>query len=60
MNNVRRKKLTSALSLLNSASEMLSQAAEEEQDCLDNLPESLQGTERYENCLLYTSPSPRD
>ena len=60
MNNVRRKKLTSALSLLNSASEMLSQAAEEEQDCLDNLPESLQGNERYENCLLYTSPSPRD
>lgn len=48
MNNERRKKLTNALSFLASASDLLSRAVDEEQDCLDNLPENLQGTERYE------------
>lgn len=48
MNNARRKKLTNALSLLDSASEILSRVAEEEQDCLDNLPENFQSTDQYE------------
>lgn len=48
MNNTRRKKLASALSLLSSASEILSQAAGEEQDCLDNLPENLEMSDRHD------------
>ena len=42
MNNSRRKILKRALSMLESASQIISQAADQEQDSLDNLPESLQ------------------
>ena len=48
MNNSRRKILKRALSMLESASQIISQATEQEQDSLDNLPESLQSSERYE------------
>lgn len=37
-----------ALGMLESAGLLICWAAEEEQDCLDNLPENLQGSERYE------------
>lgn len=48
MNDNRRKNLKRALSMLESANQIISQAAEQEQDSLDNLPESLQSSERYE------------
>lgn len=48
MNNARRKKLTSVSGLLDKAIDIITTAAEEEQDALDNLPESFQDTERYE------------
>lgn len=48
MNDRRRKSLKQALSMLESASQIINMVAEEEQDCLDNMPENLQGSERYE------------
>lgn len=48
MNDNRRKNLKRALSMLESANQIISQAADQEQDSLDNLPESLQSSERYE------------
>lgn len=48
MNNKRRDLLKTALALLARASEIVSFALDEEQDCLDNMPENLQGSERYE------------
>lgn len=48
MNNTRRDKLKKAVALLDDAEEIISGAQEEEQECLDNLPESLEGSERYE------------
>ncbi len=48
MNDSRRKELKRALGMLESAGLLICRAAEEEQDCLDNLPENLQGSERYE------------
>ena len=46
MNNPRRAELRKALALLEEASEIIQLAAEEEQDCFDNLPEGLQESER--------------
>lgn len=48
MNDSRRKNLKRALSMLESANQIISQTADQEQDSLDNLPESLQSSERYE------------
>ena len=48
MNKKRRERLKQAISLLESAYEIISQAAEEEQDCFDNLPENLQESDRGE------------
>lgn len=48
MNDNRRKNLKRALSMLESANQIISQAADQEQDSLDNLPESLQSSEQYE------------
>ena len=55
MNNQRRKKVTkiiekiSALeSLMSELKEAVEEIREEEQECLDNIPENLMGTERYE------------
>ena len=48
MNDSRRKNLKRALSMLESANQIISQAADQEQDSLDNLPESLQSSEQYE------------
>lgn len=49
MNNTRRKSLKSAVDLLNRASEIVSNAHNQEEDCLDNMPENMQASERYEN-----------
>ncbi len=48
MNTKRRGRLKDALNLLSSASDILTSVCDKEQDCLDNYPENLQGTDRYE------------
>lgn len=49
MNKKRRELLKSAIPFLTQAASIIERAAEQESDCLDNMPESLQDTERYEN-----------
>lgn len=48
MNKKRRELLKSAMPFLTQASSIIERAAEQESDCLDNMPESLQDTDRYE------------
>ncbi len=48
MNNKRRGTLNEAKILLERASNIVSTVLDEEQDCLDNMPENLQMSERYE------------
>lgn len=47
MNRQRRKKLDEACLYLNRASNIVEQVKDEEQDCMDNIPESLQETDRF-------------
>ena len=47
MNKARRDLLKRAISALKSAEEYTNTALEEEQDCLDNMPENLSDSERY-------------
>lgn len=49
MNNKRREMLKSAISLLDRVSSIVNSALDQEQDCLDNIPENLQMSEHYEN-----------
>lgn len=49
MNNIRRDKLRTAANTIGRACSMVSAVLDEESDSLDNVPENLQGTERYEN-----------
>ena len=48
MNNKRRELLKGAVGLLEKASGIVSMALDEEQDCLDNMPENLSDSERYQ------------
>ena len=48
MNDQRRKSLNGAIELLNKASTIIDAARDGEQDALDNMPENLEGTDRYE------------
>lgn len=48
MNNKRRDLLKLAVGLLKQASGHVDRALEAEQDCLDNMPENLQFSEKYE------------
>ena len=48
MNDTRRKKLSVVSGLLDRAIGIINTVAEEEQDSLDNMPESFQDTERSE------------
>lgn len=48
MNKKRRTLLASAKAMLESAANIIEQASEQENDCMDNLPENLQDSERYE------------
>lgn len=48
MNNNRRKILKKAVLELDSLYDIISDVLSDEQDCLDNIPENLQGAERYE------------
>ncbi len=49
MNDKRRKRLSEASALLSRASNIISDVLDEEQDCLDNMPENLQYSDRYES-----------
>lgn len=48
MNNKRRKLLRKAITLLSEAENYISQAVDEERDCMENVPEGLNEGERYE------------
>lgn len=48
MNNQKREKLKLARSYLSKASDIISNVFDDEQDCLDNMPENLQYSDRYE------------
>lgn len=47
MNDKRRSSLKLAVRHLKRASDIVESAADEEQDCLDCIPENLQNTDRY-------------
>ena len=48
MNKVKRDLLKDAKALLGKASDIVSRVIEEEEDCLENMPENLQASEKYE------------
>lgn len=48
MNNQKREKLKLARSYLSKASDIILNVLDDEQDCLDNMPENLQYSDRYE------------
>lgn len=48
MKEKRRAALRDALKILNSASVIVERACDEEQDAVDNYPENLQSTEKFE------------
>lgn len=47
MNNKRRKRLDGVVSMLETASNLLEQILDEETDCLNNMPENLESSNRY-------------
>ena len=53
MDKKRREDLRSAIALLSSASHIVQRVCDKEETCVDNYPENLQGTERYET-MEYT------
>ena len=48
MNNQKREKLKLARSFLSKASDIVSSVLDDEQDCLDNMPDNLQYSDKYE------------
>ena len=48
MNKKRRELLQSAKPFLTQAANIIERAAEQESDCIDNVPENLQDTDSYE------------
>lgn len=48
MNNQKREKLKLAQGFLSKASDIVSSVLDDEQDCLDNMPDNLQYSDRYE------------
>jgi hypothetical protein len=48
MNKVRRKEIAKAIELLEQAREILESVRDDEQEAFDNMPESLQSSERGE------------
>ena len=47
MNNTRRSRLRQAADHLETAKQIVSGVCDEEQDAMDNMPENLQGSDRY-------------
>lgn len=48
MTEKEKEKLGKALKTLNDAASIIEAAYDNEQDCMDNYPENMQGTEKYE------------
>lgn len=48
MNNARRKRISKIADSLNELKDQIDELHSEEEEVLDNIPESLRGTERYE------------
>ena len=48
MDDRRRGQLRDALNMLSNAASVVESVCDKEQDCVDNYPENLQGTERFE------------
>lgn len=48
MNNVRRKNIQEAIKMLEDAKDILQECLEEEEEYRDNMPENLQGSEKYD------------
>lgn len=48
MNNARREKLRGAVAKLSDVHSIVDAVCDTEQDSMDNMPENLQGTERFE------------
>ena len=48
MDNKRRDELKSALQMLSRVENTLNSVCDKEEDCMDNYPENLQGSERFE------------
>ena len=53
MNKIRRKEIAKAIELMEQAREILENVRDEEQEAFDNMPESLQGSERGETMEEY-------
>lgn len=49
MNNRKRDRLKTAMKMLEEASNIIDAVREEEEEALENLPENLQDSERYES-----------
>lgn len=49
MNEKRRGRLRDALKMLSNAASIVENVCDGEQDCMDNYPENLQSTERFEH-----------
>lgn len=63
MNDKRRKNVKEIIASLRSVCDKLNLLENEEQDCVDNTPESLQDTERYshaEECIEILSGAQAD
>lgn len=52
MNDKRRSKLRSVVSSLNSIQSTLESVLDQENDCLDNIPENLEGSDMYNKIQL--------
>ena len=50
MNKARRKTLDDVWGKIMEAKDILEMVKDEEEDVMNNIPENLQGTERYETC----------
>lgn len=48
MNESRRARLRGAISKLSDVQAVVQSVCDQEEDCVDNMPENLQGTERFE------------
>ena len=53
MNKARRKQIEKALDLLQQASEIIAEVGDEEEEAFDNIPESIQESERGEKMQEY-------
>ena len=52
MNKIRKSHLKAVMEGLEELLSQLEELKDEEEECLDNVPENLQGTERYQNSEL--------